>query len=219
MSSKSDEKTISELKREALATRELIQMEAKIAEELMRTTAKLQFSVDQIFRFFAPGIDSEEDKRALVEIVIVNPPEIYLSTLPLLPIAMMIANGRLPNAQRIYAGGNTKVEDSDVIFFAHVLRFCPQASQINYVDISRTSVTARGVFFMVEMVVERGRMFTLDARGLIPAFEDPDAFLVVGNKDAKKGARAADSSADPFLPRLASILKVAQSKPYSGIFV
>lgn len=217
MTSKVDVPTKSELDREAARVRRQIEETAKKAEELMRTTAKFQFFVDQLFRFFAPGVKSEEDKQALVEIIISSQAAIYVGQLPLLPIAFLMANGRLPGAQRIFAQDNPKVDDRSVIFLAHVLRFSPQATQVDYVDISRTSVTARGLFYMVEMMIERGRKFTLEALEVIPEFKDPNSVVGASPKVSKNGPQASDSAGDPCLLRLVEILKDAKEREYCVI--
>lgn len=204
MYSDGNRKTVSELKREAQAVRRTIAQEAKQVEELQKGTAKLQFFIDQLFRFFAPGVESEADKRVLVEIIVSNPPEIYLTRLPLLPISTMMANGKLTNTQRIFAADNFRVDDASLIFFIHVLRFSPQAAQVLYVDISRTSVTARGLFFFIEAIIERGKKFTLEARELV-TFPD-----TAGGRH--EPASSSDNNA--FLPRLLSILQVANKKSY-----
>lgn len=206
MYSNGNRKTVSELKREAQATRRAIAQEAKQVEELQKGTAKLQFFIDQLFRFFAPGVESEEDKRALVEIIVSNPPEIYLGRLPLLPIATMLANGRLTSTQRIFAADNPRVDDGALIFLAHVLRFSPQAAQVLYVDISSTSVTARGLFYLVEAMVERGKKFTLEARELI-SLPGINSNLPLPQEQ------------DPYLPRLISILAIAETKSYCTIYL
>eukprot|EP00796_Vickermania_ingenoplastis_P004992 gene4992-3587_t len=213
MYSDGNKKTVSELKREAQATRRSIAQEAKQVEELKKGTAKLQFFIDQLFRFFAPGVESEEDKRALVEIIVSNPPEIYLSRLPLLPIATMMANGKLTNTQRIFAADNPRVDDPALIFFIHVLRFSPQAAQVLYVDISRTAVTARGLFYFVEAMVERGKKFTLEARELVSVPAGANS-STTGSTLPHRGLED-----DPYLPRLMSMLEVADGKKYCTIYL
>lgn len=215
----SEEKTATELTREAAELRRKIEEEAKKSEELMRSIAKSQFCVDQMFRFFAPGVNTEEEKRELIEIISLNPPEIFLDRLPLLPIALLLSNGRLSGTQRIHAAGNRKVDDGAVIFLASVLRFAPQASQVIALDISRTAVTAHGLFYVVEMMVEKCRKFTLDARGLVDAFVDPNGTLATAANTSTSNKRTSSPSEDPFLPRLVSMLKAAEKKSYCTIYL
>lgn len=170
MYSDGERKTVSELQREAEATRNQIVEAAHQLELIKRATAKTQFSIDQLFRFFAREVETEAEKKMLVDLLLTNSPDLHIECVPLLPIAIALANGRLTNARRIYAADSQFVDDSSLIFLVHVLRFSPQAAQIDFVDVSGTRVTEKGMFFMLEMIVERETSFTLMAKNvMVPA--------------------------------------------------
>lgn len=164
MYSDGERKTVSELLREAEATRNQIIDEARQLAQQKKVTAKVQFSIDQLFRFFAREAQSEEEKKALVDTLLTNAPDVYLGTVPLIPITIAIANGRMTNARRIFAVDNPFVEDSAFIFLVHVLRFSPQAAQIEHVDVSGTAITEKGLTFALEMMLERDTPFALVAK-------------------------------------------------------
>lgn len=166
MYSDGERKTLSELQREAEATRNQIVEEAKQLDRIKRATAKAQFSIDQLFRFFAREVETEEEKKTLVDVLMTNAPEVHIEAVPLLPIATAIANGRMNNARRIYAADSRFVDDSSIVFFAHVLRFSPQAAQIDWLDVSGTAVTEKGLSFLLEAVAERDSAFTLVAKNV-----------------------------------------------------
>lgn len=166
MDSDGDRKTLSELQREIEATRAKIAEEAQQLELVTRAMAKTQFSIDQLFRFFAHEIKTEEEKTMLVDIFESNYVDLHIENIPLIPISTAIATGRLSNARRIYAADSSFVDDTSATYFAHVLRFAPQATQIDFVDISGTAVTEKGIFFILEAVVERECIFTLVAKRL-----------------------------------------------------
>lgn len=213
MYSDGNQKTVSELQREAQAIRRAIVREAMKLDELKKGTAKLQFFIDQLFLFFAPGVETEEDKRALVEMIVSKPAELYLGQLPLLPICTIIANGQLPGIQRIFSVSNPHVDDSALIYFIHVLNFCPQAAQIIYLDISDTPVTCYGLFKLIVALIERGKSFTLEARGII----DSEARASLPSQEEKKKMNA--SLSDPYFPRVEYALKAAADKAYLKIYV
>lgn len=196
MYSDGKKKTVSELEREAQAVRRSIAHKAAQIQELKNGSAKLQFFIDQLFRFFAPGVELEDEKQELVEIIVSNPTVVNLRSLPLVPIATLMANGRLTHTQRINAADNCLVTDGALIYFVHVLRFSPHAAQVVYMDISGTPVTSRGLFFLVEAIVERGKPFTLEAKGLL------------GESMPNSG----DSLS--FKTRLDDVLEVAKKKSY-----
>ncbi|KAG5489185.1 hypothetical protein GH5_00047 [Leishmania sp. Ghana 2012 LV757] len=172
MYSDGERKTVSELQREAEATRREIIEEAQRLERIKKATAKTQFSIDQLFRFFAREVETDEEKTTLVDLLVSNPPDLHIERVPVLPVVVAIANGRMSNARRIYTTDNALLDDSTFIFLVHTLRFSPQASQIDFLDISGTRVTERGMCFVLEMMIERNTPFTLIAkRLLIPSSE------------------------------------------------
>ncbi|KAG5463867.1 hypothetical protein LSCM1_00040 [Leishmania martiniquensis] len=172
MYSDGERKTVSELQREAEATRREIIEEAQRLERIKKATAKTQFSIDQLFRFFAREVETEEEKKMLVDLLVSNPPDLHIERAPVLPVIVAIANGRMTNARRIYTTDNSLLDDSTFIFLVHTLRFSPQACQIDFLDISGTRVTERGMCFALEMMIERNTPFTLIAKRLpIPSSE------------------------------------------------
>ncbi|KAG5489918.1 hypothetical protein JKF63_00035 [Porcisia hertigi] len=172
MYSDGERKTVSELQREAEAMRKEIIEEAQRLEQIKKATAKTQFSIDQLFRFFAREVETEEEKKMLVDLFVSNPPELHIERVPVLPVVIAIANGRMTNARRIYTADNVLLDDSTLIFLVHTLRFSPQAFQIDFLDISGTRVTERGMCFVLEMMIERNAPFTLVAKRLsIPSME------------------------------------------------
>ncbi|EPY41761.1 hypothetical protein AGDE_02163 [Angomonas deanei] len=173
MYSDGERKTVSELHREAEAIRNQIVEEALQLERIKKATAKTQFSIDQLFRFFASEAETEEEKRMLVDILTSDTPDLHVECVPLLPIIIALTNARLSNTQRIFAEGNAKVDDSVLIFLVHVLRFSPQATQIEYLDISNTRVSAKGMCFLYEMLQERTHNFTLVAKNIFIDKSDP----------------------------------------------
>lgn len=175
MYSDGERKTVSELQREAEATRKEIIEEAQRLERIKKATAKTQFSIDQLFRFFAREVETEEEKKLLVDLLVSNPPDLHVECVPVLPIVIAIANGRMTNARRIYATDNTFLDDSAFIFLVHTLRFSPQAGQIDFLDVSGTRVTERGMCFMLEMMIERNTPFVLIARRLLIPSPDGEA--------------------------------------------
>lgn len=201
MYSDGDRKTVSELQREAEMTRNQIVEEARQLERIKRITAKTQFSIDQLFRFFAREVETEEERKTLIDILLSNAPDIHMETVPLLPIATAIANGRLSNARRIYASDNHFVEDNSLIYLVHVLRFCPQAAQIEYLDISNTRVTEKGMTFALEMMVERSSPFTLVCKGLV--------FL--------RGIAAGNTDDSDYKARVETLLQLANSKRHCAV--
>lgn len=72
-----------------------------------------------------------------------------------MPVVCAIANGRLNNARQIHTADSVFVDDSSVIFLVHVLRFSPHAAQIDYVDVSGTSITERGLCHLLQLMLER----------------------------------------------------------------
>ncbi|EPY32144.1 hypothetical protein STCU_01707 [Strigomonas culicis] len=194
MYSDGERKTMSELQREAEATRNQIVEEARNLERIKKSTAKTQFSIDQLFRFFAREVETEEQKKNLVDVLMGNLPDLHVECVPMLPISIALANGRLTNAQRIFAEDNALVDDSVLIFFVHVLRFSPQTAQIDYVDISGTHVTAKGLCFMLEMMVERRSAFTLVMRRLDPV-----------------------GSGDPYADKFTELLDILKTKKHISI--
>ncbi|CCW59929.1 unnamed protein product [Phytomonas sp. EM1] len=166
MYSDGDRKTLSELQREVEVTRTQISEAISQLEEIKKATAKTQFSIDQMFRIFTREAKTEEEKKNLIDVLMTNSPEVYIECVPLLPIATAIANGRMTNARSIFAANNPFINDGCLIYFIHVLRFSPQATQIDYVDISGTAVTEKGICFMLEMMYERESAFTLVAKNV-----------------------------------------------------
>ncbi|CCW67098.1 unnamed protein product [Phytomonas sp. Hart1] len=166
MYSDGERKTLSELQREAEMTRLQISEAISQLEEIKKATAKTQFSIDQMFRIFTPEAKTEEEKKNLIDVLMTNSPEVHIECVPLLPIAIAIANGRLTNARSIFAANSPFINDECLIFFTHVLRFSPQATQIDYVDISGTVVTEKGICFILEMMYERDSTFTLVAKNV-----------------------------------------------------
>ncbi|GET93103.1 hypothetical protein, conserved [Leishmania tarentolae] len=172
MYSDGERKTVSELQREAEATRKEIIEEAQRLERIKKATTKTQFSIDQLFRFFAREVETEREKKMLLDLLVSNPSHLHIECAPVLPVIIAIANGRMTNVQRLYATDNAFLDDSAFIFLVHTLRFLPQASQIDFLDISGTRVTERGMCFVLEMMIERNTPFTLIAkRLLIPSSE------------------------------------------------
>lgn len=166
MYSDGERKTVSELQREAEATRNQIVKEARQLERIKKATAKTQFSIDQLFRFFAREVETEEEKKTLIDVLMTNTPDVHIETVPLLPIATAIANGRMNNVRRIYATDSRFVDDSSLILFTHVLRFSPQAAQIDWLDISGTAVTEKSLCVLLETITERDANFTLIAKNV-----------------------------------------------------
>ncbi|CAJ1012515.1 hypothetical protein Q4I28_007828 [Leishmania naiffi] len=178
MYSDGERKTVSELQREAEATRREIIEEAQRLERIKKATAKTQFSIDQLFRFFAREVETEEEKRMLVNLLVSNPQDLHIESVPVLPVVIAIANGRMTNARRMYATDNTLLDDSVFIFLVHTLRFSPQACHINFADISGTRVTKRGMCFALEMMIERNTPFTLVAKRLLIQSQETEAVRV-----------------------------------------
>lgn len=178
MYSDGERKTVSELQREAEATRKEIIEEAQRLERIKKATAKTQFSIDQLFRFFAREVETEKEKRMLVDLLVSNPPDLHIEYVPVLPVVIAIANGRMTNACRIYATDNAFLDDSVFIFLVHTVRFSPQACKIDFLDISGTRVTERGMCFVLEMMIERNTPFTLVAKRL--SIPSPEAEAVRG---------------------------------------
>ncbi|AYU83387.1 conserved hypothetical protein [Leishmania infantum JPCM5] len=172
MYSDGERKTVSELQREAEATRKEIIEEAQRLERIKKATAKTQFSIDQLFRFFAREVETEKEKKMLIDLLVSNPPDLHIECVPVLPVVIAIANGRMTNARRIYTTDNAFLDDSAFILLVHTLRFLPQACKIDFLDISGTGVTERGMCFVLEMMIERNTPFTLVAKRLsIPSAE------------------------------------------------
>ncbi|CAJ1037612.1 conserved hypothetical protein [Leishmania braziliensis MHOM/BR/75/M2904] len=178
MYSDGERKTVSELQREAEATRREIIEEAQRLERIKKATAKTQFSIDQLFRFFAREVETEEEKRMLVNLLVSNPQDLHIESVPVLPVVIAIANGRMTNARRMFTTDNALLDDSVFIFLVHTLRFSPQACHIDFVDISGTRVTKRGMCFALEMMIERNTPFTLVAKRLLIQSQETEVVRV-----------------------------------------
>lgn len=175
MYSDGDRKTVSELQREAEVTRKEIVDEAQRIEGVRRSIAKVRFSISQLFDFFAKDVETEEDRKLLVYLLMNDPPSLHLETISPLPIIITLANCRLPNARSFFFTGNHHLDDPLLTFFVHTLRFCPHARQVNFVDVSGTAVTERGMCHVLEMMIERRAAFTLVAKNIPAAPTDSES--------------------------------------------
>ncbi|KEG14219.1 hypothetical protein DQ04_00571140 [Trypanosoma grayi] len=172
MYSDGDRKTISELQRAAEATRARIAEEKAQLERVLKATARARRLIDELFNLFARELEKEE-RNALMTVLTSLSEEINLSEVPLLPVAIALANGNLDSAKYLRAAGNRFADDSSVIFLAYVLRFSPAILQVELLDISRTKVTEKGLVFLLEMMAERKKPFTLIATDRVSPVVSP----------------------------------------------
>nr|CCC93639.1 conserved hypothetical protein [Trypanosoma congolense IL3000] len=159
-------KTMSELQRIASTTRRRIAEESAHLEQLSLSTSRTRALADRLLDLFACGATSHE-KSGLMRVLNSFEPDMDISEVPLIPVAIALANGQLPFVKRLRAAGNSRVNDDSVILLSQVLRFSPGRTQLEQLDISGTKVTERGLTFLLEMMADQGKPFTLVARNLV----------------------------------------------------
>ncbi|ESS70085.1 hypothetical protein TcG_02441 [Trypanosoma cruzi] len=162
-----DRKTISELRRDAAAVRRRILDQTVQLQRVQNATARASRLIDQLLRLFATEV-TENDRDALFAVLASISEDLDFSNVPLIPIAIALANDHFSNVKRIRAVRNRFLDDNSVIFLAHVLRFSPSLSQVELLDISGTRVTEKGLFFLLEMMEERETPFALIAKDRVP---------------------------------------------------
>ncbi|RNF17182.1 uncharacterized protein Tco025E_04921 [Trypanosoma conorhini] len=169
-----DRKTVSELMREAAATRRRLSYYAAHLERVQNAAERARSLIERMLRIFARELDAN-DRDNFLTVLTSTSEDLEIANLPLLPIVIALSNYHFTELKRIYAVGNCFVDDSSVKFLAYVLRFSPLASQIELLDISGTRVTEQGLCFLLDMMQEREIPFTLIAKDRVQTESSPDA--------------------------------------------